>query len=257
MTFIKKIIHLLIKLIKFFLKKFGIDIVRKRNLYFPVIEADKRIVKLIDSALKYSMTTKLRMHVLSQAIKYVNDNKIKGDFVECGVWSGGNIILAKELFKLFKIKKNIYAYDTFEGMPKPDMIDKNLFDGSANKLMSNSPKISGLNNVHAYTSYEQVLKNIKDNTDLKNIKFIKGRVEETLLINKNLPKKISILRLDTDFYSSTKIELEILYERLSKGGVLIIDDYGDWLGARKAVDQFFNKKKWLHYVDNGCRYILK
>lgn len=93
---------------------------------------------------------------------------------------------------------------------------------------------------------------------LENINFIIGPVEKSLLLEKNLPKKISVLRLDTDWYASTKIELEILYQRLVQGGVLIIDDYGHWQGCRKAVDEyFFNKKKWLHVYDYTCRYLIK
>ena len=66
------------------------------------------------------------------------------------------------------------------------------------------------------------------------------------------------MRLDTDFYESTKIELEVLYKKLSIGGVLIIDDYGNWLGAKKAVDEFFDKQKpWLHYIDRTCRLLIK
>jgi hypothetical protein len=79
-----------------------------------------------------------------------------------------------------------------------------------------------------------------------------------MLEEKNLPEQISILRLDTDWYTSTKIELEVLYKKLVKGGILIIDDYGHWQGARKAVDEYFkNKNIWLHYVDYTCRYIIK
>ena len=75
-----------------------------------------------------------------------------------------------------------------------------------------------------------------------------------------LPKKISLLRLDTDFYESTKIELEELYPLLSKNGILIIDDYGHWKGARKAVDEYFKKKKlfpFLNKVDYSCRLMIK
>jgi hypothetical protein len=109
-----------------------------------------------------------------------------------------------------------------------------------------------------YSSHDEVIKNISENTKIDNIFLIKGNVEQTLLEEKNLPEKISILRLDTDWYASTKIELEVLYNKLVKGGILIIDDYGHWQGARKAVDEYFkNKNIWLHYVDYTCRYIIK
>jgi hypothetical protein len=90
------------------------------------------------------------------------------------------------------------------------------------------------------------------------VKLIKGMVENTLIKNENLPDKISILRLDTDFYESTKKELEILFPRLATGGVLIIDDYGHFKGAQQAVDEYFEGKDiWLHYVDYTCRLMVK
>ena len=70
----------------------------------------------------------------------------------------------------------------------------------------------------------------------KLIHYVKGKVETT--IPEQAPKQISLLRLDTDWYASTKHELENLFPRLSPGGILIIDDYGDWQGARKAVDEY-------------------
>ena len=93
---------------------------------------------------------------------------------------------------------------------------------------------------------------------MNDIYFIKGKVEETLNVKQNIPDKISLLRLDTDWYSSTKKELEVLYEKVSPGGVIIIDDYGHWGGAKKAVDEFFKGKYvWMHYVDYACRLIIK
>ena len=93
---------------------------------------------------------------------------------------------------------------------------------------------------------------------MKNIILIQGMVENTLLNKDNIPDQISLLRLDTDFYESTKIELEILFPKLVPGGILILDDYGYWSGARKAIDEYFkNTKYWLHYVDPSCRYLIK
>ena len=88
--------------------------------------------------------------------------------------------------------------------------------------------------------------------------MVKGKVEDTLINKKNLPSKISLLRLDTDFYESTKVELEILYPLLVQKGVLIIDDYGDFIGCRKAVDDyFFDKNVLMISIDKSCRIIIK
>jgi hypothetical protein len=108
------------------------------------------------------------------------------------------------------------------------------------------------------------MENVKNNIKkfnvnyLQNVNFIKGKVEKTLLDFKNLPKKISLLRLDTDFYSSTKVELNILFPLLEKNGILIVDDYGHFTGAKKAVDEFFYEKKvWFHRVDYSTRLLIK
>ena len=91
-------------------------------------------------------------------------------------------------------------------------------------------------------------------------KFFKTVTQEEIKdrLKKNLPEKISILRLDTDWYESTKIELEVLYPRLMSGGFLIIEDYGHFKGFRKAVDEYFkDNMPYLHYVNYTCRLIIK
>jgi O-methyltransferase len=90
--------------------------------------------------------------------------------------------------------------------------------------------------------------------------FIQGDVAVTLEVPNNLPEGIAVLRLDTDWYESTKKELEILYPRLSVGGVLLVDDYGHWVGAREAVDEYFkrhNNRPFLVYNDNTGRAGVK
>jgi O-methyltransferase len=243
------------KIIKIFFKIFGLKkkiIFSLEKLIPEISETEKNI---IEACGKYSMTSKLRMYVLSQAIKYVKNENIEGDFVECGIWKGGNIILFNKFNLLYDLKKKIYGFDTFEGMSEPNELDKH--NNIAAKELAKSYGIKKMSD-WCYSSYNEVVKNISENTIIDNIFLIKGNVEQTLLEEKNLPEKISILRLDTDWYASTKIELEMLYKRLVKGGILIIDDYGHWQGARKAVDEYFkNKNIWLHYVDYTCRYIIK
>lgn len=224
---------------------------------FP-IEADKKIINFINISSKFSMTGHERMYLLSQAILNAKEKRLDGDFVECGVWKGGNILLYKLLNDFYSLNKTIFAYDTFEGMTQPEDIDIDFYGNSAKKKLLTNKKSENLDNIHCFSAIDSVRKNILEYTDLKNINFIVGPVEKTLLIKKNLPKRISVLRLDTDWYSSTKIELEILYPRLVSGGVLIIDDYGAWQGSKKATDEYFyNKKKWLHVHDHACRYLIK
>ena len=137
-------------------------------------------------------------------------------------------------------------------MPQPS-----VHDGlKVNKVYQ---KFKSKNEPWTKASLEDVLNSSKklfSNSD--DFIFIKGKVENTLIEKNNIPEKISFLRLDTDFYESTKIELETLYPRVSKKGVLIIDDYGDFPGCRKAVDEYFlNKNVLMIGVDKSCRVIIK
>ena len=223
---------------------------------FPVeaTKEEKEIIKLSD---KYSMTGSIRMWVLLQAVKKVIKNKIEGDIVECGVWKGGNLILCQKYLNLQNVNIKIHGFDNFEGMVKPKEIDADYRNVPASEMHSLFKKDKNKNS-WAYCSLEEINKNINETVPKHNIKLIKGIVEKTLLEPKNLPDKISILRLDTDFYESTKIELEILYPKLVSGGFLIIDDYGHFKGCRKAVDEYFKDDlPYLHYVDYSCRVIIK
>ncbi len=242
---------------KKFLNSFGFVIINKNQKIIELSDKDHELLNLIKD---YSMTTEIRMYNLLQSLKQIKHKNIPGDYVECGVWRGGNIMLIKKFLENENIDdKKIYAFDTFEGMPEPDNndfdISKNI---SASVLLSRNKKDKE-SHLWGVCSLEEVKKNlIKNLKDMNNIYFIEGKVEETLDLKENIPEKISLLRLDTDWYSSTKKELEVLYEKVSPGGVIIIDDYGHWGGAKKAVDEFFKDKYvWMHYVDYACRLIIK
>lgn len=236
---------------------FGFQIINKKQKIVELTDEDKNYIKLVS---KFSMTTEIRIYSLIQSLKYIKYKNIKGDFVECGVWKGGNIILFKKfLEKHFKQEdRQIYAYDTYEGMNKPSDFDYNLQNRKKAKKLLLDDK-NKTTNIWGIYGLDQVKTNLINNTDnLDNINFIKGEVEKTLNLEKNLPSKISILRLDTDWYESTKKELEVLYDRVTSGGIIIIDDYGHWGGSKKAVDEFFkNKYVWMHYIDYACRLIIK
>lgn len=185
---------------------------------------------LIERAKKYSKASLERLRAMEEALRTLDRENVTGDVVECGVWRGGHIILARLVSPL----RECWAYDTFDGMPEPGPYDRKR---SGDK----PPPDKALNKNWTKAAVEEVMANfIREgvwNDDLINL--IPGMVEQTLLDPMNLPDTISLLRLDTDWYQSTKIELEVLWPRLVKGGFLIVDDYGHWMGARKAVDDFF------------------
>jgi hypothetical protein len=138
--------------------------------------------------------------------------------------------------------RNVWLYDTFEGMTTPEEVDIDLKNQKASDI---------LQQVLCYSSMDEVKKNLSiSKFPNENIKFVKGDVCETLNNTDNLPNKISLLRLDTDWYKSTKKEMDILYPILSKDGILIVDDYGHWRGAKIAIDEYFTLHNLSPIINN-------
>jgi len=212
---------------------------------------------LLTAAKGMSMTSPIAQWELIQAIRHIENRAIPGDLVECGVWRGGNLVIAGLLRDRLGFDRQIWAYDTFAGMTAPTAADfKPAEELDVEKKFARLDQ--GNRNDWCYASVEDVRQNFASRVGNRDLRTIKGPVEETLRQPGNLPDQIAILRLDTDFYESTKAELEILYPRLSPGGVLIVDDYGEWAGARKAVDEYFaGQGVWLHYVTHTVRLMIK
>lgn len=238
--------------------RLGYEIVPARNgedRYPPDISAGER--EIFDFVSPYTMTGIERVHALINAVNYVLDNNIKGDFVECGVWRGGSAMVVAKILQDRGIKdRKLYLYDTFEGMSAPTGKDVDFEGVSAESLMEKFDEKTG--NL-CYADKRDVLENIrKTGYPDENFILVEGKVEDT--IPETLPERISLLRLDTDWYESTSHELKHLYPKLSDKGVLIIDDYGHWRGAREATDEFFaaqNSKPLLHRIDYTGRIMIK
>ena len=224
-----------------FIKKFNLEL-KKINSIPNFIELDQDERALIKTILSknLSMVSAERLISTLIAVKYVCNNHIRGDFVECGVWRGGNSIVALYILNKLKSKKKLWMYDTFAGMTEPT---NNDFENHTGQLAINEFKLKSSENYNewCYASIDDVKNNIKNYQKNIDVKFVKGDILQTLKINSNIPNDISVLRLDTDWYESTKLELEILFPRLQKGGVILIDDYGHWGGCKKAVDEYFSK----------------
>lgn len=188
-----------------------------------------------------------------EAVNYVLDRQIEGAFVECGVWRGGMSMLMAQRLAALGSARDLYLYDTFEGMSEPTELDQDKHGVAAAAQLDTSARQDGDNSVWAYASQPLVTDNFcKCGIDLQNVHMIKGKVEDT--IPETVPDEIAILRLDTDWYESTKHELEHLYPRLRTGGVLLIDDYGYWKGCRQAVDEYFGNqaaRPYMTLLSNG------
>jgi O-methyltransferase len=206
----------------------------------------------------FTMTSPERILALRESVKYVVQHGIQGDIVECGVWKGGSMMaVARTLLELGTTDRNLLLFDTFDGMSAPTAQDISLEGETAADLLLKSSKESSL--VWACGALEEVKRNLlSTGYPAERISFIKGKVEET--IPEYAPSRIALLRLDTDWYESTHHELVYLYPRLSSGGVLIIDDYGHWAGARKAVDTYLaehNPPVLLNRIDYTGRICVK
>jgi O-methyltransferase len=187
----------------------------------------------------YTMTLVPRQMSLISAVRYLCQNRIAGDFVECGVWRGGSsMAMAMTLLQEGSRDRHLYLFDTFEGMTEPQDVDRRAKDGLAARLEMEQD-VSRSGEVWAVAGLDDVQQNMaRTGYPPQQLHFIKGPVESTIPAH-SPPGPIALLRLDTDWYESTRHELIHLFPRLVPGGVLIIDDYGHWEGARKAVDEYF------------------
>lgn len=224
------------------------------------VEATPEDAELINSLSGFTMTSSERLWSLINAVRHVVDNQISGDFVECGVWRGGSVMaMASELTTLGVNDRRIWLYDTFAGMTDPTSFDIEAGSGVTAENMLSATEVADGDNVWCVADQQDVSANVRSTGyPFDNFTFVEGDVAQTLKYS--FPETISLLRLDTDWYESTRMELEVLYPRLALGGVCIFDDYGHWQGARKAVDEYFEKlghRPYMHPIDYSGRVLIK
>ncbi len=218
---------------------------------------EPEFVELHRLAAPFTMTEPERMYALWQAIRHIHRTGIAGDIVECGVWRGGSSLMAAlTLQQVGDTSRTLHLFDTFEGMTPPTERDISLNDGqSATVLLARTKRVAGSFDVWSYATLKDV-RNTMAIAGYPHVEYVVGRVEDTL--PDRAPGQIALLRLDTDWYASTRHELEHLWPQVAPGGVLIIDDYGDWAGARQAVDEYFaDEPVWLHRLDHTGRLVVK
>jgi len=243
---------------KLFLLNLAIKLGFSVERFSPLQKNYENIIKFVRP---YTLTTRYTIAVLLDSVNYIIKNKIEGDIVECGVWRGGSIMaITKMLIDLKNNSKEIYLFDTFEGMTKPN--EEVDIDTRGNSMLEQFEKMKITEDSSSWmrSSLLEVKKAVySTGYDKEKFHFIKGKVEDTL--PKNAPEKISLLRLDTDWYKSTKHEMINLFPRLSKGGIIIIDDYGSHLGSKKAVDEYLSENNILLFLSRissfGARLGIK
>lgn len=224
---------------------------------------DDRDRKIAERAIPMTMTGVPRIHALVDAVRYCVRRDVPGAFAECGVWMGGSVVaMLLALQELGVSDRDIYLYDTFEGMTAPTEHDVSRLQGDALGAWREAERSGGQLYSELFGpevfSEERVRENVLAvGYPAERIHFVKGKVEET--IPDRSPPGLALLRLDTDWYESTRHELVHLFPLLAEGGVLIVDDYGDWEGSRRAVDEYFADRPplLLNRIDFSARIAVK
>lgn len=238
------------RMIKGILHRCGVEV--QRYLPYDMDDSAKATFKAVRP---YTMTSPERVFALCNAVRYIVANSVPGAYVECGVWRGGSTMAAARTFlEVGESSRDLYLFDTFEGMVPPSDHDRRFDDVPAAELLAQQDPLAQ-RSLWANVPLDEVRQAMSSvGYPGHRIHYVKGPVEET--IPGEAPESIAILRLDTDWYESTKHELVHLYPRIVSGGVLLIDDYGAWQGARKAVDEFveeFRLPLFLNRIDNTGR----
>jgi len=210
------------------------------------------------------MTNVERILAVIDAVRYCVRADIPGAFAECGVWRGGSVLaMVLTLLDEGVRDRDIWLYDTFEGMTLPTELDVSGNGDSALDIWRKARR----KNQRAFDDFfaeevfnEESVRAVLTATDYpsERVHFVRGPVETT--VPANLPEAFSLLRLDTDWYESTKHEMTHMYPRVSEGGVLIVDDYGMWRGSQQAVDEYFAmqaEQVLLTRIDHTGRLVLK
>ena len=242
-------------------RRFGLQIARVSSLDNRLpLEATPEDAAAIAALRPFTMTSAERLWALINATRYVCDTGVPGDFVECGVWRGGSVMaMAGELASRGTRDRRIWLYDTFAGMTAPTEKDIEADTGTTAAQMLKTTDIGDGNNVWCVASRSDVERNVySTNYPRDQFVFVEGDVTRTL--STQAPESVALLRLDTDWYESTRASLESLYPRLSPGGVCILDDYGHWQGARAAVDEYFKERgirPFMLPIDYSGRLFIK
>jgi O-methyltransferase len=221
------------------------------------VDFDEEDAELCRRIAPYTMTTPPRIYALARAVEYVVARHVRGAFVECGVWRGGSMMaVALTLLRLGVTDRELYLYDTFSGMTPPGDEDVKHTGERAADMLATSSRDSDDWAIASLPDVQAALRTV--GYPEERIHFVAGPVEDTLPAN--APGEIALLRLDTDWYASTKHTLLHLYPLLSPRGVLIVDDYAYWQGARRAVDEYIDEHDaglLLNRIDYTARIAVK
>lgn len=219
--------------------------VRDAVMHLHNVVASDEFARAYRTVRPYTMSGEARLRALYNAIEHVTEKKIPGGVAECGTARGGSAALMGLAMKRFNDRRPLWVFDTFEGLPPPTAADPDY-------------EIAALYTGECRGELEEVTKLFERLDILRDARLIKGRFEDT--IPRSDTGALAVLHIDGDWYESVKVCLDYLYDRVSPGGVIQIDDYGHWEGARKAVDEFLTARRIsapLRYLDYTGRQLVK
>jgi len=249
--------HLLAQPVRWVLARTGFDLVRRPragSTYPP--DFDPALVALCERVRPYTLTSPERIVALRDAVRHAIAAGLPGAFVECGVWRGGSMmVVASTLRELGVDDRDLYMFDTFTHMPFPGEEDVDVFGRAAADYYDEASEAEAFR----YLPFDAVKEALASTGyPVARMHFVQGLVEET--IPEHAPDAIALCRLDTDWYESTAHEMEHLYPRVVPGGMVLIDDYGHFQGAKKAVDEYLavhDPNVLLHRIDFTGRLLVK
>lgn len=228
----------------------------QRSMRMP--DAPRWQLDILAAARPFTMAGDARTLSTVAAIDYLVRHAIKGAIVECGVWRGGQMMAAALTLLRLGVERDIYLFDTFAGMTRPGSrdVDRSGVEARAEYSASMGRPVGRR---WCEAGIEDVRRNLAmTGYPARCIHLVQGDVAHT--IPEAAPAAIAYLRLDTDWYESTAHELEHLYPRVSRLGVVTIDDYGHWMGARQATDEYIEKQgivALMHRIDDSARQFVK
>lgn len=236
--------------------------------------SDPFLEQQIDADIKavrpYTMLSRARLASLYKQVKFCEENNIHGGYVECGVWKGGAVALMALANRRFgKDKRNLHLFDAFQEICEPDAsvdgaralaeVRQWADGGQSGKLRPLKGIYDTFGGAGSLEGNKWLLEE-KIGYDKRFLHYHPGWFQETVPQATDNIGNIAILRLDGDWYASTKVCLDYLYGSVVSGGFVIVDDYGTYEGCKKAVDEFMdsmNARIYLNDVDEECKYWIK
>jgi hypothetical protein len=201
-----------------------------------------------------------RLMTLYQQVAYIERRRLPGALVECGVWRGGAAaVMAQANLDEGRERRLLHLFDSFEGMPEP----RRDRDGpEAARLVAHAAggalRSTGVNVASAQQARTLIVDCI--GYPASSVVLHPGWFQHTLPHARAHVGPIALLRVDGDWYDSTRVVLDMLYDLVTPGGVVVIDDYGHFEGCRRATDEFLAARApniYLHHIDYTGRYLIK